>query len=116
MAQDQVSKKYLYQGHVHGEAVSGIKLLALKIHDESKNFAGSAIVETSSAVLETITGTLYTDNLHELHNNTVSFKFKTEHDKFIVSFYDKHEKWLGVVEANPIKSVTVPGQGTGCWE
>ncbi|KAJ7516259.1 hypothetical protein O6H91_22G050100 [Diphasiastrum complanatum] len=87
------------------------------MHAESKSFAGSAIVDTSSAGLETITGTLYTDNLDELHNNTVSFKFKTEHDKFIVmiSFYDKHEKYLGVVEANPIKSVAVPGQGTGCW-
>ncbi|KAJ7518223.1 hypothetical protein O6H91_21G059400 [Diphasiastrum complanatum] len=81
--------------------------MRFKIHDESKTFAGSAIVDTSSAVLETITGTLYTDNLHELHNNTVSFQFTTD---------DKHEKWLGVVEANPIKSVTVPGQGTGCWE
>jgi hypothetical protein len=60
-------------------------------------------------------GDVYTDDINELYNNTVSFQFQSTPVYFSILFFDGNSKLLGHFQSGAVSTIVAVGGGTGNW-
>lgn len=60
-------------------------------------------------------GTVYTDDINALYNNTKSFQFTCTPVYTSLVFFDGNSKVLGTFQAGSVSTVTGTGGGSGSW-
>ncbi|BCN46627.1 virulence-associated protein VapO [Prescottella equi] len=102
---------------VHGlvTSLAVYQHFSVTVEDGGKTFTGDSggISIPGVAVLK---GTLFTDDLQRLYNDTVSFEYNAVGPYMNINFFDSHGTLLGHVQSGSIGTLTGIGGGTGGWQ
>lgn len=103
------------QWAVHGVLASALvyQLLTLTVDggEQFQGYAGGVSFPGGAAVW----GTLFTDDIQRLYDQTASFQFNAVGPYLNVNFFDRHGTLLGHAQLGGVSSVIGIGGGSGTW-